>query len=89
MFLVLPPPISSRLNGLNRIALKAQSLAALVRELREQHPELYGLLFTPKGTLNGFVNLYINQQRVSHQLSSDAALPDDTVVEAVVSVSGG
>jgi hypothetical protein len=86
---ILPSPISSHLQGLSRLELTANTLQVMVTELREQYPKVYGVLFTPQGTLNGFVNIYLNQERVSDQLHTDRQLPDGAVLEVVVSVSGG
>ncbi len=89
LVLTLPPPISTHLQGLSRLELKANTLQAMVGELREQYPKLYGVLFTPQGTLNGFVNIYLNQTRVSDQLHTDRVLNEGDVLEVLVSVSGG
>lgn len=89
MVINIPAPISAHLQGLTQIELKANTLPAVVTELRKQYPKLYGLLFTSQDTLNGFVNIYLNQARVSDQLHIHRELRDSDILEIVVSVSGG
>ena len=89
MHLTIPSPLSKHLRGISEIALKAYTLADMVSELQAEHPKLYELLFTPEGTLTGFVNFYLNQECVTRQLHLDKALKDSDTLEVVVSVSGG
>ena len=89
MHLIIPSPLSKHLGGISKIALKACTLADMVSELQAEHPKLYELLFTPQGTLNGFVNFYLHQECVTRQLHLDRALKNSDTLEIVVSVSGG
>lgn len=89
MNLIIPLPLSQHLEGLNKIALKAHTLADVVPELQAEHPKLYQLLFSSQGLPNGFVNFYVNQECITRQLHLDRTLKDNDALEIMVSVSGG
>ena len=89
MNLIIPPALSKHLDGVNKITLKARTLASVMPELRAEHPKLYELLFTSQGIPNGFVNFYLDQECVTRQLHLDKDLKDNDSLEIVASVSGG
>ncbi len=89
MRITIPPSLVSRLEGLNEIVLEACTLADVTSEIYTKYPKLYNLLFTPQGTLNGFVNFYLNYECVTHELLRSTPINDADLLEIVVSVSGG
>lgn len=89
MRITIPPSLANRLEGLNEIAVEASTLFDVTSEIYNKYPKLYHLLFTKKGTLNGFVNFYLNYECVTHELLRSMPVNDADLLEIVVSVSGG
>ena len=86
--LKLPPPLSAHLNGIKHIQLNSKTLAELPQEIKHHHPKAYELLFTQQGKLNGYVNIFLHQKRIS-DFQENYTLNSNDILEVVVSISGG
>jgi hypothetical protein len=64
------------------------NVKSIAAELEKHAPSLYAILFQA-GSLNGFVNFYLNQQCLTRTLDENLNIGDDDVIKVVVSVSGG
>lgn len=74
-------------DGVAEFSVNTESIYKLRDEIVNTHKPLAKVIFDSQGQLNGFVNFYINNQRVD--FLQDQKLCSNDVVEILVSISGG
>ncbi len=61
--------------------------------LRDQCPKLYQVVFSSPSNsmpkMNGFLNLYVEDQSVTHRLSETLPLSESSALRLITSISGG
>lgn len=87
--LFIPEPLQKFTEGKREIELSASSVNALIPYLQAHYSALHKVLFDQQGYLNGFVNLYLNQNLLTHRLTEHTSLNAADELEIVVAVSGG
>jgi molybdopterin converting factor small subunit len=71
------------------VAASGATLAALVDDLEGKHPGLKARLLTDTGSLQRFVNIYVNDEDVRFTGSLDTNLSDGDSVTILPAVAGG
>ena len=77
----IPPVLRSSTGGEKEVAAEGGSVGEVLNELASQHPETKPQLFGDDGSLNRYVNVYLNDEDVRVLDGLDTAVgPDDTLV---------
>ena len=87
--LSIPTPLRSYTEGTSSINLQATDVGSAVNELVAEYPALYPHLFTDKGKLRPYVNLFVNDEDVRHLQGSETELGEQDLLRIIPSIAGG
>ena len=77
----IPPVLRPSTGGEKEVAAEGGSVGEVLNALASQHPETKGQLFGEDGSLNRYVNVYLNDEDVRVLDGLDTAVkPQDTLV---------
>jgi sulfur-carrier protein len=77
----IPPVLRASTGGEKEVAADGDSVGDVLRALAEQHPATRDQLFGQDGSLNRYVNVYLNDEDVRVLDGLDTAVePQDTLV---------
>ena len=77
----IPPVLRASTGGEKEVSAEGGDVGEVLRSLASQHPDTQGQLFGDDGSLNRYVNVYLNDEdvRVLDGLET-AVKPSDTLV---------
>jgi molybdopterin converting factor small subunit len=79
--LKIPPVLRSSTGGEKEVAADGENVGDALRALASAHPATESQLFGEDGTLNRYVNVYLNDEDVRVLDGLDTAVrPQDTIV---------
>ena len=85
----IPPVLRSSTGGEKEVSADGGSVGDVLRALAEQHPATREQLFAEDGSLNRYVNVYLNDEDVRVLDGLDTAVkPADTLV-ILLAMAGG
>ena len=77
----IPPVLRGSTGGEKEVSAEGASVGDVLRSLVEQHPDTKTQLFGEDGSLNRYVNVYLNDEDVRVLDGLDTAVkPSDTLV---------
>lgn len=77
----VPPVLRPSTGGEREVSADGDNVGEVLRKLAEQHPATESQLFGDDGSLNRYVNVYLNDEDVRVLDGLDTAVkPDDTLV---------
>jgi molybdopterin synthase sulfur carrier subunit len=78
----IPPVLRAQVGGLKQVDVSGATVGQVIDSLLAQYPSLRDQLLTPDGTLNRFVNVYVNGRdvRYEQELETPVAGPDTVVL---------
>ena len=77
----VPPVLRSSTGGEKEVSADGGNVGEVLRALAEQHPATREQLFGQDGSLNRYVNVYLNDEDVRVLEGLDTAVkPEDTLV---------
>jgi molybdopterin converting factor small subunit len=78
----IPPVLRASTGGEKEVPAEGASVGEVLNALAEAHPETKGQLFGQDGTLNRYVNVYLNDEdvRVLDGLDTPVAETDTLVI---------
>ncbi len=78
----IPPVLRAQVGGLKQVDVAGDTVGQVIDSLLAQFPSLREQLLTPEGTLNRFVNVYVNGRdvRYERELETPVAGPDTVVL---------
>jgi sulfur-carrier protein len=78
----IPPVLRPSTGGEKEVAAEGASVGEVLRSLASQHPQTESQLFSPDGSLNRYVNVYLNDEdvRVLGGLDTDVSQGDTLVI---------
>ena len=78
----IPPVLRASTGGEKEVSAEGGDVGAVLRSLAEAHPETQGQLFGEDGSLNRYVNVYLNDEdvRVLDGLETPVAESDTLVI---------
>ena len=77
----IPPVLRSSTGGEKEVSADGGSVGDVLRALAEQHPATRDQLFAEDGSLNRYVNVYLNDEDVRVLDGLDTPVkPEDTLV---------
>ncbi len=85
----IPPVLRPSTGGEREVTAEGADVGALLRALAEQHPATQGQLFGEDGTLNRYVNVYLNDEDVRVLQGLDTAVKDSDTLVILPAMAGG
>ena len=78
----IPPVLRSSTGGEKEVSAGGATVGEVLRELASEHPATESQLFSSEGTLNRYVNVYLNDEdvRVLSGLETPVAESDTLVI---------
>jgi sulfur-carrier protein len=78
----IPPVLRPSVGGEKEVQASGDDVGALLGQLAEQHPATQSQLFGPDGSLNRYVNVYLNDEdvRVLEGLGTSVKESDTLVI---------
>jgi molybdopterin synthase sulfur carrier subunit len=85
----IPPVLRSQAGDRKQVEVEGDTVGAVLRSLTEQHPDLRQQLFGDDGSLNRFVNVYLNDQDIRYLGELDTAVDARDTVVILPAMAGG
>jgi molybdopterin converting factor small subunit len=86
----IPPVLRAQAGDQKQVQVDGSTVGAVLRALVDAHPDLRQQLFGDDGSLNRFVNVYVNDQDIRYLGELETVLePRDTVVILPAMAGGG
>lgn len=85
----IPTPLRQYVGKQSVVEVSATTVAEAMLALVALHPDLQKHLYTDKGALRSFVNIYVNDEDVRHLQKEATALSDGDTISIVPSIAGG
>jgi sulfur-carrier protein len=78
----IPPVLRAQVGGLKQVDVPGDTVGDVIDSLLGQYPSLREQLLTPEGTLNRFVNVYVNGRdvRYEQELATPVSAADTVVL---------
>ena len=85
----IPTPLRTYTGGEAEIMVSGDTVGAALQDLTTQHEQLRQHLYSDKGELRAFVNVYLGSDDVRHLNGDDTPLQEDSQLRIVPSIAGG
>jgi len=85
----IPPVLRPSTGGDKEVSAEGADVGEVLRSLADQHPETKGQLFGEDGTLNRYVNVYLNDEDVRVLDGLDTAVGADDTLVILPAMAGG
>ena len=85
----IPTPLRPYAEGVSQIELDAENVEQALKELTDQYPALHPHLFSEKGELRAFVNLFLNDEDIRHLQGQATPLKEGDRLMILPSIAGG
>lgn len=86
---LVPAPSRKFTNGEDTVSVEAGTVNELVDALERNHPGMGRSLRKPDGSLNLFINIYVNDEDIRFLQGADTPLKDGDQVSLVPAIAGG
>jgi MoaD family protein len=85
----IPPVLRARTGGESELETSGATVGEVLAELAESHPETRDQLFADDGTLNRYVNVYLNDEDVRVLAGLETAVAGADTVVILPAMAGG
>jgi sulfur-carrier protein len=85
----IPPVLRSSVGGEKEVQANGSDVGAVLHSLAEQHPETQSQLFGPDGTLNRYVNVYLNDEDVRVLDGLETSVGEGDTLVILPAMAGG
>lgn len=85
----IPPVLRASVGGEREVQATGASVGAVLRDLARNHPATEGQLFGADGSLNRYVNVYLNDEDVRVLDGLDTAVGDGDTLVILPAMAGG
>jgi molybdopterin converting factor small subunit len=85
----IPPVLRPSVGGEKEVQASGDDVGALLGQLAEQHPATQSQLFGPDGSLNRYVNVYLNDEDVRVLDGLGTAVKDGDTLVILPAMAGG
>ena len=85
----IPPVLRPSVGGEKEVQASGDDVGALLSQLAEQHPATQTQLFDPDGSLNRYVNVYLNDEDVRVLDGLDTGVSDADTIVILPAMAGG
>ena len=85
----IPPVLRAQAGNQKKVEVTGATVGEALESLLGEYPGLREQVFTEDGSLNRFVNVYVNDEDVRFEGGLEAATPDGAQVSIIPAVAGG
>ena len=85
----IPPVLRASTGGEREVSAEGGDVGEVLRSLAEQHPDTRGQLFGEDGSLNRYVNVYLNDEDVRVLQGLDTAVKVEDTLVILPAMAGG
>ena len=85
----IPPVLRPSVGGAKEVTADGGDVGAVLRSLADRHPDTRAQLFGPDGSLNRYVNVYINDEDVRVLRGLETAVGERDVLVILPAMAGG
>jgi molybdopterin converting factor small subunit len=85
----IPPVLRASTGGEKEVSADGDDVGGVLRALVEQHPGTKGQLFADDGSLNRYVNVYLNDEDVRVLDGLDTAVKAEDTLVILPAMAGG
>ena len=85
----IPPVLRPSVGGEKEVTAAGGDVGAVLRSLAERHPDTESQLFGPDGSLNRYVNVYLNDEDVRVLGGLDTSVGEADVLVILPAMAGG
>jgi molybdopterin converting factor small subunit len=85
----VPPVLRPSVGGEKEVAASGETVGAVLHSLAEQHPATEPQLFGPDGSLNRYVNVYLNDEDVRVLDGLDTGVGETDTLVILPAMAGG
>jgi len=85
----LPTVLRPHVGGQASVSIEGETIGAVLGALVEQNPGLTGQVIAEDGSLNKFVNIYVNDDDVRYLQQLDTPVADGDEISILPAVAGG
>ena len=85
----IPTPLRAYTNSQAEVKVTGATVGAVLADLTTQHPALKQHLYSDKGDLRAFVNIFLNEEDIRHIRGADTPVQDADRLMIVPSIAGG
>lgn len=87
--LKIPTPLRYYTDGQAEVSVAGSDVATALRNLVEQYPTLEQHLYSNKGELRAFVNLFLGQDNIKDLQGLETPLNEGDTLRLIPSIAGG
>ena len=85
----IPPVLRAQVGGQKQVEVVGETVGQVIDSLLAQFPSLREQLLTPDGTLNRFVNVYVNGRDVRYEQELATPVSASDTVVLLPAMAGG
>jgi molybdopterin converting factor small subunit len=85
----IPPVLRAQVAGQKQVDVTGETVGQVLDSLLEQYPSLRDQLLTPDGSLNRFVNVYVNGRDVRYEQELATPVTAADTVVLLPAMAGG
>ena len=85
----IPPVLRASTGGQKEVSAEGVDVGEVLRSLADQHPDTRGQLFGEDGSLNRYVNVYLNDEDVRVLQGLDTAVKGEDTLVILPAMAGG
>ena len=85
----IPPVLRPSVGGEKEVQAAGGDVGAVLASLAEQHPDTQSQLFGPDGSLNRYVNVYLNDEDVRVLEGLDTTVSEGDTLVILPAMAGG
>ncbi|MGO9247180.1 MAG: ubiquitin-like small modifier protein 1 [Solirubrobacteraceae bacterium] len=85
----IPPVLRASVGGERQVSASGGNVGDVLRDLAASHPATQDQLFSADGTLNRYVNVYLNDEDVRVLGGLDTAVRDTDTLVILPAMAGG
>ena len=85
----IPPVLRASTGGEREVSAEGDNVGAVLHELASQHPATQDQLFGPDGSLNRYVNVYLNDEDVRVLDGLDTGVGESDTLVILPAMAGG
>jgi molybdopterin converting factor small subunit len=85
----IPVVLRPSVGGVKEVSADGGDVGTVLRSLADQHPGLSSQLFAADGSLNRYVNVYLNDEDVRVLEGLDTAVGESDVLNVLPAMAGG
>ena len=85
----IPPVLRASVGGEREVEAAGGDVGTVLRDLADQHPGLQSQLFAGDGSLNRYVNVYLNDEDVRVLDGLDTEVGESDVLNVLPAMAGG